>query len=72
MLMMIIIQGRKKKKQNIFQLMDSNHGPRGYGPRTLPLRQAERWEAATNATRSCEVTILQFFAGLVRIKKCRD
>ena len=31
------------KRQKDFQLMDSNHGPRGYGPRTLPLRQAERW-----------------------------
>ena len=34
---------REKKKQKLFRLMGSNHGPRGYGPRTLPLRQVERW-----------------------------
>ena len=38
---MLTVGGKKAKI--IFQLMDSNHGPRGYGPRTLPLRQAERW-----------------------------
>lgn len=34
---------RAKMGKKEFQLMDSNHRPRGYGPRTLPLRQAERW-----------------------------
>jgi hypothetical protein len=33
---------RQKKGKKLFQLKGSNLGPRGYGPRTLPLRQAER------------------------------
>lgn len=49
-----------EKIKNRFQLMDSNHGPRGYGPRTLPLRQAERWEAASDVTRTFEVPIKNF------------
>ncbi len=34
--------GMKVSKKKKFRLMGSNHRPRGYGPRTLPLRQAER------------------------------
>lgn len=34
----------RKSSKKVFRLMGSNHGPRGYGPRTLPLRQVERFQ----------------------------
>lgn len=44
---------QKKGKNDIgFQLKGSNLGPRGYGPRTLPLRQAERWIATSAVMRT--------------------